>query len=219
MNALNNLILASMLIGCITCSAQPIMNDGIRTFTNLYTGNYLDIDGESGSVIIGPQSASGTQWRLTNQGNNIVTLQNLGNSRFKNYYLDIDGTTGGVILSSRIYSGAYWLVTERDGELTFKNQGNSRFKNYFLNADVSGNVILSSKYTDRSRWITLEGINEQVKSPLPSIDFEQCLKMFKDAGSDYPGEKCTSCQYTGPNKITKICIRPDGLRVSYSLHL
>lgn len=43
-----------------------------------------------------------------------VSLQNLGNSRFKNWHLDIDGNTGAFMLSESLVSGAYWKLTRPD---------------------------------------------------------------------------------------------------------
>ncbi|HDR8144220.1 TPA: hypothetical protein QC063_004503 [Bacillus cereus] len=74
----------------------------------------------------------------------IITLQNLGESPYKNSYLDIDGNTGRVILSQG-GSGIHWrLRRHSDGVVTLQNLGESPYKNSYLDIDGNtGRVILS----------------------------------------------------------------------------
>ncbi|HDX9614905.1 TPA: hypothetical protein ROY01_006161, partial [Bacillus toyonensis] len=87
----------------------------IITLQNLgespYKRHFLDINGNTGAVILERCIGSGIDWRINHKGNNIVTLQNQGKSSYKNYFLDIDGNTGAVILSPQEYSGTHWIMT------------------------------------------------------------------------------------------------------------
>jgi hypothetical protein len=132
---------------------RVILVDGVQRFLNQHADLFLDLDGENGGVILGQDISSGTRWQLINQGDGLITLQNLGNSRFKDYYLDINGETGEVILSPKLSSGTYWLLSQEGGGLTLKNQGNSRFKNYYLDIDGSTDkVILSELLYSGAIW-------------------------------------------------------------------
>jgi hypothetical protein len=90
------------------------------------------------------------------RNNGTVRLQNLGNSRFKDWYLDIDGNTGAVILTeSSAASGINWRLTSLGGTtVTLQNLGNSRFKNWYL--DIDGNtgaaILTESPIYSGTKW-------------------------------------------------------------------
>ncbi|AFC28485.1 hypothetical protein PM3016_1562 [Paenibacillus mucilaginosus 3016] len=119
-----------------------------------YKNWYLDIDGNTGRVILSENQFSGVFWSLTNHGNGIVTIQNQGNSHYKNWYLDIDGNTGQVILSQNQFSGVFWRVSNHgNGIVTLQNQGNSPYKNWYLDIDGNtGRVILSQNQFSGVFW-------------------------------------------------------------------
>ncbi|PFC04504.1 hypothetical protein [Bacillus thuringiensis] len=73
--------------------------------------HYLDIDGNTGQVILWPRLGSGGYWKFTDHGDGTVSLQNNANTQWKDHYLDIDGNTGQVILWPRLGSGGYWKFT------------------------------------------------------------------------------------------------------------
>ncbi|OMF31924.1 RICIN domain-containing protein [Paenibacillus peoriae] len=83
-----------------------------------------------------------------------VTLQNLGESRFKNWYLDISGSTGDLMLSEQLVSGAYWKLDDHgDGIVSFQNLGESRFKNWYLDISGStGDLMLSEQLVSGAYW-------------------------------------------------------------------
>lgn len=127
-----------------------LQNQGDSPFKNWY----LDIDGNTGALMLSERLVSGAYWELTDQGNGTVSLQNLGNSRFKNWYLDIDGNTGALMLSERLVSGAHWKLNDHGaGRVSLQNLGNSRFKNWYLDIDGNtGALMLSERLVSGAFW-------------------------------------------------------------------
>ncbi len=135
-----------------------VLKDGKHHFRNAadtkWKDHYLDIDGNTGKVILWPTLGSGGYWKLTNRGNGRITLQNLGESKFKGYYLDIDGNTGEVILWPTLGSGGYWkLKKQSNNPYSLQNLGESKFKGYYLDIDGNtGEVILWPTHGSGGYW-------------------------------------------------------------------
>ncbi|TKI90740.1 hypothetical protein FC699_23460, partial [Bacillus wiedmannii] len=71
-------------------------------------GEYLDIDGNTGDVVLS-SGGSGTNWRLTELQQGFINLQNLGISRFKNYFLGVNPNNGRVKLLNYISNETRWI--------------------------------------------------------------------------------------------------------------
>jgi hypothetical protein len=115
---------------------------------------YLDIDGETGDVILWPRLGSGGYWKLTDHGNGTVSLQNNANTQWKDWYLDIDGETGDVILWPRLGSGGYWKLTDHgNGTVSLQNNANTQWKDWYLDIDgETGDVILWPRLGSGGYW-------------------------------------------------------------------
>jgi len=119
-----------------------------------WKGWYLDIDGNTGNVILWSRLGSGGYWKITEHGDGTVSLQNTANTQWKDWYLDIDGNTGKVILWPRLGSGGYWKITEHgDGTVSLQNNANTQWKDWYLDIDGNtGNVILWSRLGSGGYW-------------------------------------------------------------------
>ncbi|MEK7015965.1 hypothetical protein [Bacillus sp. FSL R9-9410] len=156
-----------------------------RCYTNLLHSNneidcgfdasYFHSERLAGEVILWKRLGSGGYWKLTNHGNNTVSLQNLGNSRFKGWYLDIDGNTGKSILSERLFSGCYWKLTNQgNNTVSLQNLGNSSFKGWYLDIDGNtGKVILSERLFSGCYWkLTDQGNHTVILQNLGNSSFK-----------------------------------------------
>ncbi|PFD64926.1 hypothetical protein CN309_14715 [Bacillus thuringiensis] len=116
--------------------------------------HYLDIDGNTGQVILWPRLGSGGYWKFTDHGDGTVSLQNNANTQWKDHYLDIDGNTGQVILWPRLGSGGYWKFTDHgDGTVSLQNNANTQWKDHYLDIDGNtGQVILWPRLGSGGYW-------------------------------------------------------------------
>ncbi|MED1803123.1 hypothetical protein [Brevibacillus porteri] len=96
------------------------------------------------SAILWRHLARGAYWKLTDHGDNIVSLQNTADTNFKDWYLDIDGHTGSVILWEHLGRGGYWKLTDHgDNIVSLQNTADTNFKDWYLDIDGrTGSVIL-----------------------------------------------------------------------------
>ncbi|MGJ3198053.1 RICIN domain-containing protein [Peribacillus frigoritolerans] len=119
-----------------------------------WEGHYLDIDGNTGQVILWPRLGSGGYWKLTDHGNGTVSLQNAANTKWKDHYLDIDGNTGQVILWPSLGSGGYWKLTDHgNGTVSLQNAANTKWKDHYLDIDGNtGQVILWPSLGSGGYW-------------------------------------------------------------------
>ncbi|OIJ17046.1 hypothetical protein BKP37_00460 [Anaerobacillus alkalilacustris] len=125
-----------------------------NTAKTQWEGHYLDIDGNSGEVILWPRLGSGAYWKLTDHGDNIVSLQNTAKTQWEGHYLDIDGNSGEVILWPRLGSGGYWKITDHDdGRVSLQNTAKTKWEGYYLDLDGNtGEVILWPRLGSGGYW-------------------------------------------------------------------
>ncbi|MEK7015966.1 fascin domain-containing protein [Bacillus sp. FSL R9-9410] len=155
------------------CYTNPIYSNDKISYD--FDANYFRSKRIPGDVILWKRSGSGSYWKLTNQGNNTVSLQNLGNSRFKGWYLDIDGNTGKSILSERLFSGCYWKLTNHgNNTVSLQNLGNSSFKGWYLDIDGNtGKVILWERLGSGGYWkLTDQGNHTVILQNLGNSSFK-----------------------------------------------
>ena len=126
-------------------STMTVLNDGTYIFStedkappflyrSLFVDRTLSGNAEFGVAVEGVHST----WLLTNQGDSLVTLQDIDQNKFKNWYLDVNEITGNAFVTPEITDGAFWLLSRDGNGLTFQNMGDSKFKSYYL--DNSGGV-------------------------------------------------------------------------------
>ncbi|HDR7598208.1 TPA: hypothetical protein QCX65_001505 [Bacillus mycoides] len=115
---------------------------------------YLDIDGNSGKLILWDRPGSGNRWRVINHGNNVVSLQNTANTPWKNWYLDIDSHSGKVILWDRLSGGGYWKLTDQGhGLVSLQNTENTPWKDWYLDINGhTGEIILEKNLGSGGYW-------------------------------------------------------------------
>ncbi|HGN6586276.1 TPA: hypothetical protein ACKU3G_004076 [Bacillus cereus] len=142
-----------------------------NTANTQWKDHYLDIDANTGKVILWPRQASGTYWKLINHGNGTVSLQNTANTQWKDHYLDIDANTGKVILWPRQASGTYWkLINHGNGTVSLQNTANTQWKNHYLDIDANtGEVILWPRQASGTYW-KLNVHNRHERTFVPSFD-------------------------------------------------
>lgn len=115
---------------------------------------YLDINGNTGSLMLNENRASGAFWRIERTGGSNVRLRNLGASPYYNWYLDINGTTGGLMLNDQVAAGCNWELDDQDGgNCLFRNLAASNFQGYYLDIDGNtGDLILNKNIAPGCHW-------------------------------------------------------------------
>ncbi|HDR4762911.1 TPA: RICIN domain-containing protein [Bacillus thuringiensis] len=132
---------------------------------------FIDIDANTGDVILWDHLASGAYWKMTDHGNGTVSLQNTADTNFKGWYLDIDGNTGDVILWDHLASGAYWKMTDHgNGTVSLQNTADTKFKDWYLDIDGNtGDVILWDHLASGAYWKMVEQQERSVEPKPPII--------------------------------------------------
>ncbi|MGY3419507.1 virulence-associated protein VagC [Bacillus mycoides] len=139
-----------------------------NTANTQWKDRYLDIDGNTGQVILWPRLGSGGYWKLTDHGHGIVSLQNTANTKWKDHYLDIDANTGQLILWPRLASGAYWKLTNHGhGNVSLQNTANTKWKDHYLDIDANtGQLILWPRLASGAYWkLTNQNISNDTCVP------------------------------------------------------
>jgi len=73
---------------------------------------YVDIDRDSGNVLLNERLASGAKWNIVFRSNGTIQLQVTADCRFEDYYLDFDSSNGRLILNEReTADGTRWRLT------------------------------------------------------------------------------------------------------------
>jgi hypothetical protein len=92
------------------------------------------------------------------------SIQNLGNSQYKNWYLDIDGSNGHVVLSQNLKgTGAHWKITEGPNGISIQNMCNCSFRDGFLSMGDDGQLWVT--YIPVHYWkITKNGSSSKIQS-------------------------------------------------------
>ena len=119
---------------------------------------FLDIDGNAGAVILSKNGGgSGTEWVLTEAGDNKVRIQNFGNSKFKEWFLDIDGKNGELLLTkSAEGSGTLWALSKEGDKSKLQNLGTSKYKDFYLDIDGNKGWVVLSKGGSGTNWRIVE---------------------------------------------------------------
>jgi DNA-binding cell septation regulator SpoVG len=179
--------------------SHPMIRQNIVTLQNSantqWKGHYLDIDGNTGAVILWPRLGSGGYWELIDNGNGTVSLRNTADTQWKGHYLDIDGNTGAVILWPSLGSGGYWKYTDHgNGTISLQNAANTQWKDHYLDIDGNtGKVILWPSLGSGGYWnlnkVSGPGIGS---TPGPSETQQPKATLTKTIGSfHYPSPTLT----------------------------
>ncbi|MYL22035.1 hypothetical protein GLW04_19355 [Halobacillus litoralis] len=182
-----------------------------NTAETKWEGHYLDIDGNTGEVILWPRLASGGYWKLIDHGDNIVSLQNTAKTQWEGHYLDIDGNTGEVILWPHLASGGYWkLIDHGDNIVSLQNTAKTQWEGHYLDIDGNtGEVILWPRLGRGGYWKIDDDITNNGNGPPKKTGVHRNL--IKRVSYDEPYSKTcykkvggVSIPYPCPGMKTKV---------------